>query len=119
MPPVCATGHCSRGPGLDSGGGRGAGSDLGAQAFHALIEVGGDPGGVEGPAAFASHSADEWYLFVDVIPEIGYRPLVTDDLDAGWRPLQAEDYHLSPHTKHGGVIGLTRADYERVREALL
>ena len=55
--------------------------------------VGGDPGGVEGPAAFASHSADEWYLFVDVIPEIGYRPLVTDDLDAGWRPLQAEDYH--------------------------
>lgn len=81
--------------------------------------VGGDPGGVEGPAAFASHSADEWYLFVDVIPEIGYRPLVTDDLDAGWRPLQAEDYYLSPHTKHGGVIGLTRADYERVREALL
>lgn len=81
--------------------------------------VGGDPGGVEGPAAFASHSADEWYLFVDVIPEIGYRPLVTDDLDAGWRPLQAEDYHLSPHTKHGGVIGLTRADYERVRDALM
>lgn len=79
----------------------------------------GNPGGVEGPAVFASHSDNTWYLFVDVIPEIGYRPLVTDDLDAGWRPLEADDYLLTPCTKHGGVAGLTREEYERVQSALL
>ena len=51
----------------------------------------GNPGGVEGPAVFANHHNnggpdDEWYLFVDVIPSIGYRPMVSRDLDqAGCR----------------------------------
>ena len=41
------------------------------------------------------------YLFVDVIPSIGYRPMVSRDLDQGWMPLQADDYFLTAHTKHG------------------
>lgn len=73
----------------------------------------GDRGGVN------SSSGDEWYLFVDVIPSIGYRPMVSHDLDAGWEPLDDPDFFLTAHTKHGGVIALTRADYARLRDAML
>ena len=83
----------------------------------------GNPGGVEGPAVFADHhndgsATDRWYLFVDVIPSIGYQPMTTTDLDAGWEPLRDPDYFLTDHTKHGGVASLTRADYDRLRAAL-
>lgn len=83
----------------------------------------GNPGGVEGPAVFANHhnvgaQGDEWYLFVDVIPSIGYQPMITNNLDEGWRPLDDPDYYLREHTKHGGVVSLEREDYERMREAL-
>lgn len=85
--------------------------------------AGGNPGGVEGPAVFAAQhesSTDaEWYLFVDVIPDVGYQPMISRDLDSGWEMLNDPDYFLSPHTKHGGVISLSRADYDRVRAALL
>jgi hypothetical protein len=75
--------------------------------------------GVEGPAVFPSHSCSadgkaQWYLFVDVIPSIGYKPMITTDLDSGWRPLEDPDFFLSPHTKHGGVASLTREEYERL-----
>lgn len=81
----------------------------------------GNPGGVEGPAVFANHHNnggpdDEWYLFVDVIPSIGYRPMVSRDLDQGWVPLQADDYFLTAHTKHGGVASLTRVEYDRLAQ---
>ena len=81
----------------------------------------GNPGGVEGPAVFANHHNnggpdDEWYLFVDVIPSIGYRPMASRDLDQGWMPLQADDYFLTAHTKHGGVASLTRAEYDRLAQ---
>ncbi|MBO0979646.1 glycoside hydrolase family 43 protein [Microbacterium sp. SD291] len=78
---------------------------------------GGDPGGVEGPAVFRSHSEDRWYLYVDVIPSIGYRPMVTTDLDSGWSPLTDPSFSMAPHTKHGGIVSLTRAEYDRVRAA--
>ena len=78
--------------------------------------------GVEGPAVFAAHPTADgrqlWYLFVDVIPSVGYRPMVTDDLDRGWRPLRDETFSLREHTKHGGVASLTRAEYERLRALL-
>ncbi|OZG68135.1 glycoside hydrolase family 43 protein [Bifidobacterium eulemuris] len=77
----------------------------------------GDPRGVEGPALFASHSNDEVYLYVDVIPSIGYRPMVTTDIDHGFEYLKSDEFDMAPHTKHGGVLSLTRAEYERVLEA--
>ena len=46
---------------------------------------------------------------VDRIPSDGQR-----DLDQGWVPLQADDYFLTAHTKHGGVASLTRAEYDRL-----
>ncbi|WP_137656145.1 glycoside hydrolase family 43 protein [Bifidobacterium moukalabense] len=75
----------------------------------------GNPGGVEGPALFASHSDDTWYLYVDVIPSIGYRPMVTGNPDKGFDYLESADFHMAPHTKHGGVLSLTRAEYDRLR----
>lgn len=79
--------------------------------------AGGNAGGVEGPAVFKSHSSDTWYLYVDVIPSTGYRPMVTTDLDAGWTPLTSSTFFMTPSTKHGGVISLTKAEYDRVRAA--
>lgn len=74
----------------------------------------GNPGGVEGPAVFASNHEGTWYLFVDVIPSVGYRPMISHDLDSGWEYLTSHDFELTPHTKHGGVLQLKRGEYERI-----
>lgn len=79
--------------------------------------AGGNAGGVEGPAVFKSHSDEKWYLYVDVIPTTGYRPMSTTDLDAGWTPLTDPSFSMAPHTKHGGIVSLTKAEYDRVRAA--
>jgi len=81
------------------------------------VWAGGNEGGVEGPAVFKSHSDDTWYLYVDVIPTTGYRPMVTNDLDAGWSQLTAAGFEMAPSTKHGGIISLTKAQYDTVRAA--
>ncbi|MFB2580696.1 cell wall-binding repeat-containing protein [Herbiconiux sp. P15] len=78
---------------------------------------GGNPGGVEGPAVFKSHSEDRWYLYVDVIPSTGYRPMETTDLEAGWTQLTGGDFYMAPSTKHGGIVSLTKAQYDTVRAA--
>lgn len=77
----------------------------------------GNPGGVEGPALFASHSEERWYLYVDVIPSIGYRPMTSTDPDQGFDYLRSRDFRMAPHTKHGGVLDLSREEYERLRAA--
>ena len=77
----------------------------------------GHAGGVEGPALFASHSDDRVFLFVDVIPSIGYRPMVSDDPDTGFDYLRSDRFSMAPHTKHGGVLSLTRAEYDRLLAA--
>ncbi|MDQ0574111.1 LamG-like jellyroll fold domain-containing protein [Agromyces albus] len=79
--------------------------------------TGGHAGGVEGPAVFKSHDDEKWYLYVDVIPSTGYRPMVTTDLDTGWTQLNDPTFSMAPHTKHGGIISLTKAQYDTVRSA--
>lgn len=79
--------------------------------------AGGNAGGVEGPAVFPRHDAEEWYLYVDVIPSTGYRPMETTDLDAGWSELTSPDFFMAPSTKHGGVVSLTKGQYDVVRNA--
>ncbi|KFI45987.1 hypothetical protein GA0061078_1241 [Bifidobacterium bohemicum] len=76
-----------------------------------------NPAGVEGPALFASHSDPNVYLYVDVIPSIGYRPMVGSDPDRGFEYMALDDFHMRAHTKHGGVLSLTRAEYERLRSS--
>ena len=75
----------------------------------------GNPGGVEGPALFDSHSDGHTYLYVDVIPSIGYRPMVSTDPDHGFEYLRSNSFYMAPHTKHGGVLTLSRAEYERLQ----
>ncbi len=72
-------------------------------------------GGVEGPGGFKRNDADEWYLYVDVIPQIGYQPMVTTNLDQGFTPLDDKTFFMTPSTKHGGILGLTKADYDHIR----
>lgn len=74
----------------------------------------GRAGGLEGPALFASHTDDRTFMFVDVIPSIGYRPMVTSDPDRGFDYLRDDHFYMAPHTKHGGVMSLSRAEYDRI-----
>ena len=75
-------------------------------------------GSVEGPAVFKNHSQDHsWYLFVDDLPQPGYQPMVSNDLDQGWEYLDSPDYFLTVNTKHGGVISLTKGQYDAIRNA--
>ena len=75
-------------------------------------------GSVEGPAAFKDHSQENrWYLFVDDLPTPGYQPMVSTNLDEGWDYLDASDYFLTSYTKHGGVISLTKGQYDALRAA--
>ncbi|KJL43655.1 LamG-like jellyroll fold domain-containing protein [Microbacterium trichothecenolyticum] len=78
---------------------------------------GGNAGGVEGPAVFQRHGEDKWYLYVDVIPSTGYRPMQATDLDAGWAQLVSSSFSMAPSTKHGGIVPLTSGQYETIREA--
>jgi hypothetical protein len=78
---------------------------------------GGNPSGVEGPAGFQRHGEDAWYLYVDVIPATGYRPLETTNLDAGFTPLVSDSFSLAPSTKHGGIVPLTFGQYDGIRKA--
>lgn len=75
-------------------------------------------GSVEGPAVFKDHSKpNSYYLFVDDLPTPGYQPMYSTNLDEGWNYLDSEDYYLAPLTKHGGVISLTKAQYDALRDA--
>lgn len=76
-----------------------------------------NPSGVEGPAVFADINGKQWYLFVDVIPSVGYRPMVSSNLDEGFTMLQDEHFKLAGHTKHGGVAHIDRATYDALLEA--
>ena len=80
-----------------------------------------DPGGVEGPAVFADHTpgSSRWLLLVDRIPSAGYAPMVSTDLDAAtpWTALADGRFSLAPHTKHGGIVSLIRAEYRALRLA--
>ena len=76
----------------------------------------GQPGGVEGPALFASHGDGPWYLLVDVIPTVGYRPMVAANPDHGFDYLRDDRFFMAPHTKHGGVLSLQRAEYQRLTQ---
>ena len=81
------------------------------------VWAGGNAGGVEGPAVFQRHGEDKWYLYVDVIPSTGYRPMQTTDLDAGWTQLVSSSFSMAPSTKHGGIVALTKGGYDTLREA--
>lgn len=97
----------------------------------------GEPGGVylngEGPSVFPANPGDvnglDWYLFIDQPDYHGgpnhYIPFGTDSLDDGdsWEPLGAKLRENLPQNadggkpRHGTVIPVTRAEYERLLTA--
>ncbi|MER7488515.1 family 43 glycosylhydrolase [Streptomyces sp. NPDC126497] len=70
----------------------------------------------EGPTVFKSNTEEKWYLFIDEYGGRGYLPFETADLDSGvWTP--STDYQLPASPRHGTVIPVTRAEYDRLLAA--
>ncbi|MGW6012373.1 family 43 glycosylhydrolase [Streptomyces sp. NPDC055210] len=70
----------------------------------------------EGPTVFKSNTEDKWYLFIDEYGGRGYVPFETTDLDSGrWTP--SENYQLPASPRHGTVMPVTRAEYDRLLAA--
>lgn len=71
----------------------------------------------EGPLVFKSNTEEKWYLFIDEYGHQGYVPFETTDLDAGtWT--RAKAYRMPPNPRHGAVIPVTQAEYDRLLAAL-
>jgi hypothetical protein len=70
-------------------------------------------GAGEGPLVFKSNTEDKWYLFIDEFGGRGYVPFETTDLASGeWTPVAEYDLPSSP--RHGTVLPVTAAEYERL-----
>ncbi len=70
----------------------------------------------EGPAAYPDHQKENgWYLLVDDFTH--YRALSSDHLDEGWTVTDEKDFHTRSRMRHGGVLSLTKAQYDAIRQA--
>ncbi|MBW8821289.1 MAG: family 43 glycosylhydrolase, partial [Streptomyces sp.] len=70
----------------------------------------------EGPLVFKSNTGDKWYAFLDEFGGRGYLPFETTDLDSGnWTPVA--DYDLPAKPRHGTVLPVTQAEYDRLLRA--
>ncbi|MFI2433721.1 family 43 glycosylhydrolase [Streptomyces sp. NPDC018693] len=70
----------------------------------------------EGPTVFKSNTEKKWYLFIDEYGGRGYVPFETTDLDSGeWTP--STDYQLPASPRHGTVLPVTQAEYDRLLAA--
>ncbi|MDH6612353.1 beta-xylosidase [Streptomyces sp. SAI-208] len=70
----------------------------------------------EGPLVFKSNTEDKWYAFLDEFGGRGYIPFETTDLDSGdWSPVA--DYDLPARPRHGTVLPVTQAEYDRLLRA--
>lgn len=70
----------------------------------------------EGPTIFKSNTEDKWYLFIDEYGGRGYVPFESTDLEAGNWTVPA-DYQLPGRPRHGTVLGVTQAEYDRLLAA--
>ncbi|MFC8732378.1 OmpL47-type beta-barrel domain-containing protein [Luteimicrobium sp. NPDC057192] len=96
-------------------------------AFGQPNQWGGTFTAGEGPTVFKANAGDvntggqdTWYLFVDQ-PSYhggkGYVPFVTTDLDSGQFTSVAAQSELPTSPRHGTVLPVTQAEYERVLAA--
>ncbi|MFC8199533.1 family 43 glycosylhydrolase [Streptomyces sp. NPDC057298] len=70
----------------------------------------------EGPTVFKSNTEKKWYLFIDEYGGRGYVPFETTDLDSGkWT--MSKDYQLPASPRHGTVMPVTQAEYDRLLAA--
>ena len=73
--------------------------------------------GVEGPEGYLLPNGQTWCLIADqFLAAKGYLPMVTSDLASGvFRILEPGEYDLGKSLKkHGGVLSVTEAEYERL-----
>ncbi|MFD9320789.1 family 43 glycosylhydrolase [Streptomyces sp. NPDC060053] len=70
----------------------------------------------EGPLVFKSNTEEKWYAFLDEFGGRGYLPFETTDLASGtWTP--STDYDLPAKPRHGTVLPVTQAEYDRLLRA--
>jgi beta-xylosidase len=70
----------------------------------------------EGPLIFKSNTEEKWYLFIDEFGGRGYVPFETTDLDSGtWTMVPS--YNLPSRPRHGTVLPVTAAEYNRLLQA--
>ncbi|MFJ1969626.1 family 43 glycosylhydrolase [Streptomyces sp. NPDC087903] len=70
----------------------------------------------EGPLVFKSNTEEKWYAFLDEFGGRGYIPFETTDLATGnWTPVA--DYDLPSKPRHGTVLPVTQAEYDRLLRA--
>ncbi len=67
----------------------------------------------EGPTVFKSNTEEKWYLFIDEFGGRGYIPFETTDLDSG-RWAMSENFALPASPRHGTVLPVTGAEYDRL-----
>ncbi len=70
--------------------------------------------GVEGPQCFKLADG-KWCLLLDeYAANNGYTPYITEDLAGGIFTKHAEDFHTTVKFRHGGVIPISKAEYDRL-----
>jgi hypothetical protein len=69
----------------------------------------------EGPLVFKSNTENRWYLYIDEYGGRGYLPFTTTDLTTGqWSPVSG--YTMPGRPRHGTVLPLTQAEYDRIAQ---
>src|SRR5690349_13457713 len=67
----------------------------------------------EGPTIFKSNTENKWYLYLDEFGGRGYVPFESTDLNSGtWT--QSTGFSLPASPRHGTVLPITQAEYDRV-----
>jgi PKD repeat protein len=70
-------------------------------------------GAAEGPTILKSNTEKKWYLYLDEFGGRGYVPFESTDLDSGvWT--QSTGYDLPASPRHGTVLPVTQAEYDRI-----
>ncbi|MBB6550196.1 RICIN domain-containing protein [Nonomuraea rubra] len=67
----------------------------------------------EGPLVFKSNTDERWYMFIDEYGGRGYVPFTTTDLNTRqWSPVSS--YTMPGRPRHGTVLPITQAEYDRL-----
>ncbi|MGN9846861.1 RICIN domain-containing protein [Nonomuraea sp. H19] len=67
----------------------------------------------EGPLVFKSNTDERWYMFIDEYGGRGYVPFTTTDLNTRqWSPVSG--YTMPGRPRHGTVLPITQAEYDRL-----
>jgi large repetitive protein len=70
----------------------------------------------EGPTVFKANDTDKWYLFIDEFGGRGYVPFSSTSIGSGKWTMEPS-YSLPASPRHGTVMGVTQAEYQRLLKA--